>query len=153
MYGNCDVISKSTDDGRIRWIEINFVQRQCRINNSTKCSNWNGSYAVSCNESFYYIWLVYNTFFSLRTQYFAKFAISSKRRFSIERCLCPEILVWSFLYSYVTKDIRLRSAPVNAIHSHCDVTMRTRESMQREKLETRLLCPHTSRFSSCWNFF
>ena len=39
----------------------------------------------------YYI--IYKIFFSLRSQYFAKFAISSKRRFSIESCLCSEILV------------------------------------------------------------
>ena len=56
----------------------------------------------------YYI--IYKIAFSLRSQYFDKFAISSKRRFSIERCLCPEIFVWFFLYSYVTKHIRLRSA-------------------------------------------
>jgi len=41
---------------------------------------------------------VYNIFFSLRNQYSAEFAIS-KRRFSIERCLCPEIRVWFFMYS------------------------------------------------------
>jgi len=56
----------------------------------------------------YYI--IYRLFFSLRCQYFAKCAISIKRRFSIECYLCPEILVWFFLYSYVTIDIRLRSA-------------------------------------------
>ena len=43
----------------------------------------------------YYI--IRKIFFSLRSQSFAKFAIS-KRRFSIERCLCPEIIVWFFLY-------------------------------------------------------
>jgi len=36
---------------------------------------------------------LYIRFFSLRSQYFAKFATSSKRRFSIERRLCSEILV------------------------------------------------------------
>ena len=41
---------------------------------------------------------------------FCSVAISSQRRFSIESCLCPEILVWFFLYSYVTEGIRLRSA-------------------------------------------
>jgi len=46
----------------------------------------------------------------LRSQYFAKIAISSKRRFSTERCLCPKIIVWLFLYSCVAKGIRLRSA-------------------------------------------
>ena len=40
---------------------------------------------------FYYI--IYKIFFSLRSQYFAKLVISSKRRFSIERCLYPEIPV------------------------------------------------------------
>ena len=39
----------------------------------------------------YYI--IYENLFSLRSQCFAKFAISRKRRFSIERCLCPEIRV------------------------------------------------------------
>jgi len=39
----------------------------------------------------YYI--ICKIFFSPRSQYFAKFAVSSKRRFSTERCLCPEILV------------------------------------------------------------
>jgi len=34
------------------------------------------------------------------------------------------------LYIYVTKGIRLRSAPVSTIHSDCHVTMRTGESMQ-----------------------
>jgi len=32
-------------------------------------------------------------FFSQNSQYFAKFGISSKRRFSIECCLCLDILV------------------------------------------------------------
>jgi len=44
----------------------------------------------------YYI--IYENLFSLRSQCFAKFSISRKRRFSIERCLCPEIRVWCFLY-------------------------------------------------------
>jgi len=30
--------------------------------------------------------------------------------FLIERYLCPEILVWFFLYNYVAKGIRLPSA-------------------------------------------
>jgi len=55
----------------------------------------------------YYI--IYKIFLNLRNQYFAKFSVSSKQRFSIEDCLCPEILVWLFLYSYITKGIRLRS--------------------------------------------
>jgi len=37
--------------------------------------------------------IIHKIFFSLTSQYFAKFAISSKRRFSIERCPCPEILI------------------------------------------------------------
>ena len=74
---------------------------------------------------FYYI--IYNIFFSLRSQYFAKFAKSSKRRFLIERCLYPEILVWFFLYSYVANGIGLRSS-VSTIHSPCHVTVRTGES-------------------------
>jgi len=41
-------------------------------------------------------YIIYKKLFSLRSQYFAKFARSSKRRFSIERCLCPEIHVWFF---------------------------------------------------------
>jgi len=32
------------------------------------------------------------------------------RTFPVERCLCPNILVWFFFCSYVTKGIRLRSA-------------------------------------------
>jgi len=55
-------------------------------------------------------YIIYKIFFSLRSQCFAKFARSRKRRFSNERRLCPEILVRFFLYSYVTKGIRLRSA-------------------------------------------
>ena len=85
---------------------------QCRINNSSRCSNCYGPRAfggpaVFCNKSYL---LHYKIVFSLRSQYFAKFATSRKRSFSIERCLRPEILVWFFLYSYVTKGIRLRSA-------------------------------------------
>jgi len=35
--------------------------------------------------------------------------------FSIERCLCPEILVYFFLYSYVTKNkIAVRSIAILA---------------------------------------
>jgi len=56
----------------------------------------------------YYI--IHKIFFNLRSQYFANLATSSKRWFSIERRLSPEILVGFFLYSYVTKGIRLRSA-------------------------------------------
>jgi len=50
--------------------------------------------AVFCNKSYllHYIYKIVQSKKS-RSQYFAKFAISSKRRFSIERCLCPEILV------------------------------------------------------------
>jgi len=42
----------------------------------------------------YYI--IYKIFYSLRSQYFAKFAKSSKRRFSIERRLRQKILFDSF---------------------------------------------------------
>ena len=59
----------------------------------------------------YYI--IYKNLFSLRSQYFAKVAISSKRRFSIERCLCPEILVWFFLYSHVAKGISFKIRPTH----------------------------------------
>jgi len=44
----------------------------------------------SVTHLIYYI--IYKIFFSLRSQYFAKFAISSKRTFSVKRCQCPEIL-------------------------------------------------------------
>jgi len=64
---------------------------------------------IITDKSYLLHYTVYKNLFSLRSQYFAKLAISSKRRVSIERCLCPEILVWFFLYSYVTKGIRLRS--------------------------------------------
>jgi len=47
--------------------------------------------AVFAINLIYYI--IYNIFFNLRNQYFAKFALSSKQRFSVEGCLCPEILV------------------------------------------------------------
>jgi len=85
-----------------------IIEGQCRIYNSSKCNNCYrprvfGGPTVFC---------LCKIFFSLRSQYFAKFAISrpSKRRFSIERWLYPEILVWFFLYSYVTKATGLRSA-------------------------------------------
>jgi len=55
----------------------------------------------------YYINLIY---FSLGSQYFAKFAVSSKRRFSIEPSLYPEFLVWFYVRSHATQDMRLRSA-------------------------------------------
>jgi len=42
---------------------------------------------------------------------------------------------------------------VSTIHSDCHVTMRTGESMQRVKLETRMPCPHTLWFSRCWDVF
>jgi len=50
--------------------------------------------AVFCNKS-YLLHYIYKFVQSKkpRSQYFAKFAISRKRRFSIERCLFPEILV------------------------------------------------------------
>jgi len=66
-----------------------------------------GGPAVFCNKSD----LLHRIFFfSLRSQYFAKFAVSSSRRLLSERCLYPEILAWFFLYSYVTKGMRLQSA-------------------------------------------
>jgi len=87
-----------------------FGLRQCRINNSSKCSNCYGPRAfggpaVFCNKSclLHYVY----DFFSLRSHYSAKFAISSKRRFSTERRLRPEILLRFFLYSYATKGLRL----------------------------------------------
>ena len=49
-------------------------------------------------------------FFQSKKSLLCKFAISSMQRFSIERCLCPEILLRFFLYSCVTKGIRLQSA-------------------------------------------
>jgi len=39
----------------------------------------------------YYI--TYKIFFNQRNQCFAKFAVSSNQRFSVEGCLCPDILV------------------------------------------------------------
>ena len=66
-----------------------------------------GAPRSSVTNHIYYI--IYKIFQS-KNQHFAKFAISRKRTFPIERCLCPNILVWFFLYSYVTKGIKLRSA-------------------------------------------
>jgi len=69
---------------------------QCRINNSSKYSNCYGSHAFWAPRSSV-INLIYHImckiFFSLKSQYFAEFSIGSKRRFSVECCLCPEILV------------------------------------------------------------
>ena len=68
---------------------------QCRIKNSSKCSNCYGPRAFGGPRSSVINladYIVYD-FFSLRSQYFAKFAVRSKRRFPSERCLCPEILV------------------------------------------------------------
>jgi len=48
---------------------------------------------IITDKSYLLHYTVYKNLFSLRSQYFAKLAISSKRRVSIERCLCPEILV------------------------------------------------------------
>jgi len=82
---------------------------QCRINNSSKCSDCYGPRAfggpaVFCNKSYLLhcirncsVWEVNKSVFC----YICR--VSSKRRFSIERCLCPEILVFFFLYSYEQK--------------------------------------------------
>ena len=72
------------------------INSQCRINNSSKCSNCYGPRVLGTPWSseinlIYYI--VYKIFFNLRSQYCAKLAVSSKQMFSIEGCLCPEILV------------------------------------------------------------
>jgi len=69
-----------------------------------------GAPQSSGSTSYLLHYTVYKIFFNLRNQYFVKFAVISKQRFSIEGCLCPEILVWFFLYSYITKGIKLRSA-------------------------------------------
>ena len=45
---------------------------------------------VFCNKSYL---LHYIDLFQSKKSVFAKFAISSKRRFPVESCLCPEILV------------------------------------------------------------
>jgi len=66
-----------------------------------------GSPRSSIINLIYYI--SHKIFLSLRSQYLAKFAINSKGRFSIDLCLCPEIVVWFFLYRYVAKGV-LRSA-------------------------------------------
>ena len=86
-------------------------QIQSRINNSSKCSNCYGTCAFGgpvafCNK--YYC--IKQISFSLGSQYFAKFSASSKRRFSIERSLYPEFIVWFSVHSHVTKDMGLRSA-------------------------------------------
>ena len=76
---------------------------QCRIKNSSKCSNCYGPRAFGGSAVFSnkcYLLHYIEDFFNLRSQYFATFAISSKRRFSIEHCLCPEILFLFFFYSY-----------------------------------------------------
>ena len=76
------------------------IHSQCRSNNSSKRSNcygprvFGGSRSSAINLIYY---IVYKTFFNLRSQYCAKLAVSSKLRFSIEGCLCPEILVRLFL--------------------------------------------------------
>jgi len=56
----------------------------------------------------------------------------------------------SFLW-YYSADLgnnHLATLAVRKIHSDCHVTMRTGESMQRVKPETRMPCPHT-----CWDVF
>jgi len=96
---------------------------QSRINNNSKCSHCYGprafgSPAVFCNNSYL---LHYIDLFQSKKSAFAKFAVSSKRRFPIESCLCPEILVWFFLYSYVTNCIRLRSAVLRFLLICCKI--------------------------------
>jgi len=56
----------------------------------------------------YYI--IYKILFNLRNQYFAKFAVSVSKDFHLKAVCVRKVLFDSFLYSYVTKDIRLRSA-------------------------------------------
>ena len=58
----------------------------------------------------------------------------------------------SFLWHYLA-DLghnHLATLVVSTIHSDCHVTMRTGQSIQRVKLETRMPCPHTLWFSRCW---
>ena len=49
-----------------------------------------GGPAVFCNKSYL---LHYIDLFQSKKSIFPKFAISSNRRFAIESCVCPEILV------------------------------------------------------------
>jgi len=84
---------------------------QCRINNSSKCSNYYGPRAFGVPRSsiinlIYYI--ICKIFFGLRSQDFAKFAISIKRRFSLNAVCVQKFLFDSFV-QFVTKGIRLRS--------------------------------------------
>jgi len=61
----------------------------------------------------------------------------------------------SFLWHHLS-DLghnHLATLAVSTIHSDCHGTMRTGESMQRVKLETRMPCPHTFWFSTCWGVF
>ena len=46
--------------------------------------------ATRCSEINLIHYIIYNIVFNLK--YFAQFSISNKRRFSVERCMCPEIL-------------------------------------------------------------
>ena len=101
-FGNCRQLSSN------KFVALHAINKK----NSSKSSNCYrpsalGGPAVFCNKSDL---LHYMQDCVQSKKYSDKFAIRSKRRFSIERCLCPEILIWSFLYSYVTKRIRLRSA-------------------------------------------
>jgi len=94
-----------------KYKRIQIPTGQCRIKNSSKCSNWLRFWrprAVLVLKSYLLHYIL--DFFSQRSQYFAKFAIRRKRRFSVEHWLCPETLVWISLYSYVTKGMRLPSA-------------------------------------------
>jgi len=50
-------------------------------------------------------------------------------------------------------DLSHNHLAVSTIHSDCHVTMRTGESTQRVKLETRMPCPHTLWFSRCWDVY
>ena len=88
-------INTVPEDLQIELIDMHS-DNQCQIDNSSKCSSYYGLHAFrsprsSVTNFIYYS--IYKIFFNLRSQYFVKFAVSSKGRFSIECCLCPEILV------------------------------------------------------------
>jgi len=92
---------------------IPLLYSQCRINNSSKCSNRYGPRVFGASRSsainlIYYI--AYMILFNLRNQYFTKFAVSVSKDFQLKSVCVQKVFFDSFLYSYVTKDIRLRSA-------------------------------------------
>jgi len=67
-----------------------------------------GTSRSSAINLIYYI--VYKILFNLRNQYFTKFSVSVSKDFQLKSVCVQKVFFDSFLYSYVTKDIRLRSA-------------------------------------------